>query len=600
MNWIKSIIKKYLSTFVFFYQFLKYRIAIMLFTSFMLALVDGIGLTMFLPLLQSTAGEGLTAKEDMGQMRVVIDVIENAGIHLDLNNVLLLMAFVFGLKGLIRYLEGYYRVKAKMVFMKTIRHRMVDGLARMRFSHFVNSDAGQIQNTMSVEVNRVIGSFENYFKTGQGMIMILIYVSLAFLSNPGFAGLVLVAGLLSNLIYRRMYRITKRLSREVSGHGHGFQSFLIQSVNYFKYLRATRGLPKYNKKLKQKIDEMEHAFLRIGHFGAMVHGSREAVSILMVIIVIYIQINFLGGTLSAIILSLMFFYRSLGAVLIVQGNWNAYLNHVGALETIQEFTKELQTHREIQPKTRFAGPLQQMEVQHLDFSFGDGTRVLKDLNFSVKHGETVAVVGESGSGKTTLTNLITGLYDNFEGNILLNNQNLSDINRKSWQEHIGYITQEAVIFDDNIANNVSFWDDLSDPKKKERFDDALKKAAIYDFVMGLKDKEETRLGNNGINLSGGQRQRISIARELYKEVDLLVLDEATSALDSETELIIQQNIERLHGEYTMIIIAHRLSTIRNADRIIVLDKGVVENMGTFDELMERSKRFRKMVELQEI
>ena len=131
-----------------------------------------------------------------------------------------------------------------------------------------------------------------------------------------------------------------------------------------------------------------------------------------------------------------------------------------------------------------------------------------------------------------------------------------------------------------------------------RFEDALKKAFIYDFVYSQPLQENAMLGNNGINVSGGQKQRLSIARELYKEVDFLFMDEATSALDSETEKEIQENIEKLKGNYTILIIAHRLSTIKNADKIILLNKGSIEEVGTFEELMFTSASFKKMVELQ--
>jgi len=145
---------------------------------------------------------------------------------------------------------------------------------------------------------------------------------------------------------------------------------------------------------------------------------------------------------------------------------------------------------------------------------------------------------------------------------------------------------------------VTFWDQPT-PENKARFFDALRKAAVYDFVMGLEEKEQSPLGSNGIMVSGGQKQRLSIARELYKEVDILLMDEATSALDSETEKAIQENIEALKGKYTIVIIAHRLSTVKNADSIMLLKKGRIDRIGSFEELVQQSESFKRMVELQE-
>ena len=169
----------------------------------------------------------------------------------------------------------------------------------------------------------------------------------------------------------------------------------------------------------------------------------------------------------------------------------------------------------------------------------------------------------------------------------------------SYQKRIGYIAQEPVVFSDTIFNNITFWDSPNEENIK-RFQKAIEQASIKKFIEELPEKENTLLGNNGINLSGGQKQRISIARELYKEIDILILDEATSALDSETEREIQENIDKLKGNYTIVIIAHRLSTIKSADVICLMDQGRLSDQGNFDELIIKSDKFKRMVELQEI
>jgi subfamily B ATP-binding cassette protein MsbA len=169
----------------------------------------------------------------------------------------------------------------------------------------------------------------------------------------------------------------------------------------------------------------------------------------------------------------------------------------------------------------------------------------------------------------------------------------------SFQKHIGYIAQEAVIFNDTIYNNVTFW---AEPNSQHisKFNKAINQASLTDFIQTLEDKGNTYLGNSGINLSGGQRQRIAIARELYKDIEILIMDEATSALDSETEKSIQDSIDALKGKYTILLVAHRLSTIKNADQIVFMKKGKIENVGTFQDLLEQREDFKRMVELQEI
>jgi subfamily B ATP-binding cassette protein MsbA len=167
-----------------------------------------------------------------------------------------------------------------------------------------------------------------------------------------------------------------------------------------------------------------------------------------------------------------------------------------------------------------------------------------------------------------------------------------------FRSRVGYITQEPVIFNDSIFNNVTFWAPKT-PENLAQFWEAIEMANLVDFVYDLPEREGMILGDNGVKASGGQKQRISIARELYKEVEIIVFDEATSALDSDSEKIIQENINSLQGKYTIILIAHRLSTIKNVDKIYLIDKGRIKSSGDFEQLFSSDVNFRRMVQLQE-
>jgi subfamily B ATP-binding cassette protein MsbA len=212
---------------------------------------------------------------------------------------------------------------------------------------------------------------------------------------------------------------------------------------------------------------------------------------------------------------------------------------------------------------------------------------------------TIALVGESGAGKTTLANMIAGLIRPDTGELFIDGIPMQQYNLNTYRDKVGYISQEPVVFNDSIFNNITFWAEPT-PENMKRFNEVLRMASLGAYVDSLPEKELTRLGDSGILISGGQRQRISIARELYKDTEVLIFDEATSALDSETEKIIQENIEQLRGTYTIILIAHRLSTIKEADTIYLLEKGKVTASGSFDEMVHKSTRFKKMVSLQGI
>jgi ABC-type multidrug transport system fused ATPase/permease subunit len=216
---------------------------------------------------------------------------------------------------------------------------------------------------------------------------------------------------------------------------------------------------------------------------------------------------------------------------------------------------------------------------------------------------TVALVGESGAGKSTLVDMMTLMLRPRTGEIRIDDVPGSEADLASWRSQIGYVSQETVVFDDTIANNISLWkgDYESDPEHRERVEQAARDAYAHHFIEDLPNGYQTVVGDRGVRLSGGQRQRLFVARELFKQPNLLLLDEATSALDTESERYIQQSIDDLQGEVTVVIIAHRLSTIKNVDYIYVLDDGHVIEQGTYDELRgHEESRFREMVEMQSL
>src|SRR5690606_826360 len=341
--------------------------------------------------------------------------------------------------------------------------------------------------------------------------------------------------------------------------------------------------------LKSTILEMERSYKKMGIFNAFLTAIREPIIVVIIVAVILVEIELLGGSLSLIVLSLLFFYRALTFMMSLQNYWNSFLATHGSLENMRDFMAELKSGKEEQGTL----PVREFEdaIVFKDVKFGYGeARVLEHISFVLKKNQTLAIVGESGSGKTSLMNLIAGLSLPDGGELLIDGKDIRNINRRSFQRRIGYITQEPVIFNDSIFNNVTFWDTPS-PANMARFAGALKKAAVYDFVMELPLQGQSPLGNGGIMVSGGQKQRLAIARELYKDVDSLLMDEATSSLDSETETAIQENIEALKGQYTLVIIAHRLSTVRNAAKILMLKNGQIEQKGTFEEKVQDSAVF---------
>lgn len=594
---IRRFTSKYLSNFYYFFSHIRYRIFFVIGLSLFVGVLDGFGLAMFLPLLEIADGTNPQVEGgNMGKLSFLIEGLSSIGITLTIPIALSIICFFFIVKGGFAFINGYYKIAVNHLFVRKIRVDNLNLLAGLKYKYFLTTDQGKIQNSYTTEIDRVGRSYGTYFMSFQNGILVLVYMTFAFLVDWQFAILVSLGGFLSNLIFKRIYARTQKSSKRLTRGGHFLQGLMLQAVANFKYLKASGGLIKYVTKVKNQSIEVENTNRKIAKYGNILFATREPIIILVVCTVIWIQTSLFNTPLEGILISLLFFYRALTSLMQAQASWNNFLQVSGSLDNMTEFTSELKMNQEKQGKLEFDRLSDKVELKDISLFYGK-TRVVNHVSFDIPKSSVVALVGESGSGKTSIVNMISGLIPSDEGQVLIDGTSIKDLKVSSYQKRIGYISQDPVIFNDTVFNNVTFWDKQT-PENFERFKSACEKAAIYDFIQTLDEKEFEVLGNSGLNLSGGQKQRISIARELYKEIDILILDEATSALDSETEKEIQENLENLKGFYTIVIIAHRLSTVRNADNIIFLNKGEKIAMGDFDSLLDQVPNFKRMVELQ--
>lgn len=596
---LKNFTKKYFRHFAFFYSYIGYRIFILISFSIFVGLIDGFGLAMFIPVFElAAASDPGAGSESLGELQFLLNGLNAVGLEVNLNTVIVLMVILFSLKAVLKFFDGMYKIKIQNRFVKRLRYGLVEGLSGLEYKSFLNLDSGKIQNTLGSEGIKLTYGFLAYFNSVQHAVLLLVYIGLAMLTNFQFALLVGVGGFLSNIFFRVLFKNTEIASVGLSNLGHAYQSYLVQAVYNFKYLKATDYFVSYKNKLKDIIDKIESNQRKIGMYSAIMSSTREPLILIVVVVIIVIQVNFLGGSITSIILSLMFLYRALNYVVTLQGSWQGFISNIGGLRSSVELIDDFKTGKEKIIKDPVIDKVGSLELRDVHFQYPNGFEVLNSINLNIEPLKTYAFVGESGSGKTSLVNLIVGLFDPTKGSIFVNSYQRDNINLSSYRKRFGYITQEPVIFNDSLFSNITLWDE-DNPTNRPKFEKALKLAKLDDFLQSLPEKENTRLGDNGILISGGQKQRVSIARELYKDVDILIFDEATSALDSETEKLIQDNIDLLMGKYTILIIAHRLSTVKKADVISLMRSGKILQSGDFQGLLQNNDQFKRMVELQE-
>ena len=305
---------------------------------------------------------------------------------------------------------------------------------------------------------------------------------------------------------------------------------------------------------------------------------------------------FTPGTFLAFIVSVFKLYDPVRKFAVFN---NSFQQALGASSEVFRFMDIEDEVREKTSAIRLPAFASRIRFENVSFCYqenGDGSReILSGINLEVKSGEVLAVVGSSGAGKSTLVHLIPRFFDVTGGRLLIDDHDVRDVTLPSLRSQIGIVTQETVLFNDSVRNNIAYGQPHVSEKQVES---AASMALAHDFIMEMPDGYDTVIGERGVRLSGGERQRIAIARAILKNAPILILDEATSALDSESEALVQSALQNLMCGRTVLVIAHRLSTVRRADRIVVLESGSITDIGTHEDLMQKLGTYRRLYNLQ--
>jgi len=323
-----------------------------------------------------------------------------------------------------------------------------------------------------------------------------------------------------------------------------------------------------------------------------------AIAIALLLLMGRDQINkhvFTAGTFLAFIVAVFKLYDPVRKFALFNNNFQQAVGASSEIFRFMDMEDEVREKPGAKRMAKFARTIRFADVSFSYKNVEDSPVVLHGINLEVKAGEVVAVVGSSGAGKSTLVHLIPRFFDVSGGRILIDDTDVRDATLESLRSQIGIVTQETVLFNDTVRNNIAYGQPHVSQKRVE---EAARAARAFEFIRGLPEGYNTMIGERGVRLSGGERQRIAIARAILKNAPILILDEATSALDSESESLVQSALQNLMTGRTVFVIAHRLSTVRRADRIVVLENGTISDIGAHEELMQKLGTYRRLYELQ--
>jgi ABC-type multidrug transport system fused ATPase/permease subunit len=567
------------------------------------ALAQGFGITLLLPLLRTSQSGGST--DDMGTAEQYLQaMLQTMGIADSMVGILAFIAVTFVGKGALQFAKGGYQGYLQAQLLRELKTQLFDAYTGMDYRYYIRQNAGHFINVINQQVNRFFQSFKNFIGFGTQFVNATSYFAIAFAIAWRFALMALSVGVVLLFLFKYLNTYVRRLSRKQSAEMSTLNKLLVQSLQAFKYVVSTGQTVHLREGVVESVKRLTGYIFRQQAAGAFTSALKEPVSVLLIVSLIAIQVAVFNEPIAPIFVALLLFHRGMQAVISLQSGWQSTMNTIGSVEMVSdEFEAVLQNQE--QSGTRRLDSLQEgIELRNVHYAYNeeDGD-VLRDINIDIPANTTVALVGESGAGKSTLVDLLTLMLKPRTGTVTIDGVPHDEVDLASWRDQIGYVSQETVVFDDTVANNISLWqgDIDEDPALRERVMHAAKRAHADHFIRELPDGYQTVVGDRGVRLSGGQRQRLFVARELFKEPNLLLLDEATSDLDTASEQHIQNSINALKGETTVVIIAHRLSTVKNADRVYVLDEGRVVEAGTYEELrMREDGEFREMVEMQSL
>ncbi len=508
------------------------------------------------------------------------------------------IVFIFILKNIFLYLKNLSMSFVQLRIVTQLRNRIYAHLQSLSLSFFHRRKSGDLSSVIIHDVTMLNNSIGTTFqKIIVEPINIIAFTILLFIISWKLMLIALLIIPISQLVIQYIGKSIRRKARRNTKQIGGILSIITENLSSTRIVKAFAMED-------HEIDKFNNESWK--YFGLLFRSAKlrltsspiiETIGVSMAVLLLWLGGSevVIGSTLSSedflrfmfLLFSMLGPIRSLSNVHITLQNGYASAERI--FDILDE-KSDVPDNGENEIESLNKG----LMFNNVNFDYGEGLFELKDISFEIAKGETVALVGASGSGKSTIADLIPRFFDISRGKIMVDNKDIKDYRLRSLRGMMGIVTQETILLNTSIWQNICYGSNFNE----KRLVEASEGANAVEFIDSLEDRYDTLVGERGVKLSGGQRQRIAIARAIYKNPSLLLLDEATSALDTKSERLVQNALDNLMKNRTVLVIAHRLSTIKNADRIIVLDKGAIVESGTHKELYNKNGIYYNLYNIQ--
>ncbi len=560
------------------------------------ALLEGVGLSFLVPIIEVAQSPGAPAESDDRLMQGFMYVYDAIGIPFTLGFIVLGVSFVMVARHASTFLVSWLRAALQTYYVRQLQSDAFEGALVARIGYFDEEGSDDILNAIVTQAEHA-GQVIYYFVTVvQVLLLSIMYLAIAFYIAPVLTVVtVLFLGCITLLIRYilepgyvigdRVADANERVQQSVQAGTQG-----IRDVKLYTMEREILS------RFSSAIDQYTRSNITLERNQAAIESLYYLSAALMVFALVYFALTIANLSLAGLGVFLFAMFQLAPKVSELNNKWYKVEGQLPHLVRTQQFTDELEQYTEPQSATEpVPDPVTPIKFDDVSFSYEDGNQVLDSISVEIQSKEFIAFVGQSGAGKSTVIKLLSRMHEPDEGEILADGRSIDNMDIQKWREQIAVVRQSPFIFNDTLVRNITIGNrDATDTKIRE----VCETAQIHEFLDDLPNGLETMLGDNGVRLSGGQRQRVSLARALLKDADVLVLDEATSDLDTSIEQAVQQSIESMDQEYSIIVIAHRLSTVKNADRIYTIADGAITEVGTHEELLDNEGKYAELYSVQ--
>ena len=565
------------------------------------AMTEGLGVSLLVPILEAHGSIG--AFSGVPLLRHLSGMFGNLAPNQRIEIFALAMAAVFIMRGALSFMLDLLGAGMPLDWEQRLNKRSFSALMSVDIGYINGQDIGNLENGLYGWPRRVSEMLTNCGILISQTMTLAVYSTLMVAVSWQLTAIALMFVIAISLVMRFLTSgVLRRAGKRLSAAVGELNQVILESLTGMKFIRLAAAEPLMSQRYARALSEVMTSIRHMATVNALTAPLLSTAAGLFICVVLLgsAALHDDGSTawFSSMLLFLFLMLRLMVPVSSINGARNRIVSQMHALDTLTDFYRETEMRRRPEGGAP-AQPLRRgIAFEKVTFRYDSAAKsTLDDVSVAIEHGKMIAVVGPSGAGKSTLLMLIARLYDPQSGRITVDGVDLRELDVRSWRRRLAVVTQDTFIFNDTVANNISFG---RGDVPFEQVKAAAEFASAAEFIEALPQGYDTYLGDRGVRLSGGQQQRIAIARAVLADPDLIIFDEATSNLDTFTERAIQQAMEKMSGSRTVLVVAHRLSTIRNASKVLVMEEGRIVEQGSHRELLAHRGRYWEMVEHQRL